>query len=352
MSKNSMKFVGLMSGSSLDGLDIALCQFDKKGNSFTGSIEKAITIPFPKPLAKRLSQGAILDAYALSLLDHDFGKWCGEQVAKHFSKETFTAIASHGHTLLHHPEKGFSLQIGHGAAMATAAQRPVVCDFRNNDIANGGQGAPLVPFGELHLFEKVDAFINLGGIANISFLKGPKPVAYDVCACNQWLNAAANIKRKPFDKDGKLALKGTANIKCQKALESWKFYQLPAPKSLSNQAVMQQFQKALAFDLKAEDLSATLVEHISAQLSAALLRFAPKGKGMICGGGAFHPLLIQKIQQKSNWQLIIPDSIKVQYKEAFIFAFLGYCRWKELPNTVSKLTGAKKDTCSGAIYLP
>jgi anhydro-N-acetylmuramic acid kinase len=115
---------------------------------------------------------------------------------------------------------------------------------------------------------------------------------------------------------------------------------------------MQQFQKALAFDLKAEDLSATLVEHISAQLSAALLRFAPKGKVMISGGGAFHPLLIQKIQQKSNWQLIIPDSIKVQYKEAFIFAFLGYCRWKELPNTVSKLTGAKKDTCSGAIYLP
>ena len=106
MSKNSMKFVGLMSGSSLDGLDIALCQFDIKGNSFTGSIEKAITVPFPKTLAKRLSQGALLDAYALSLLDHDFGKWCGEQVAKHFSKKEFSAIASHGHTLLHHPEKG------------------------------------------------------------------------------------------------------------------------------------------------------------------------------------------------------------------------------------------------------
>lgn len=352
MPNKQFSFVGLMSGSSLDGLDLALCSFEKTKSGFKGSLLKTASSKFPKILATRLASAASLDNATLAKLDHDFGTWCGLQVRKHFPKDTFTAIASHGHTILHNPLQGYSLQIGHGASIAAAAQKPVICDFRNNDIAHGGQGAPLVPFGEKHLFEKVDAFLNLGGIANISFLHTEKPIAYDICGCNQWLNAIANAENKAYDKDGKMAKKGIVDLRVLKKLQSWTYYKKQAPKSLSNQAVMEHFTKNIPQNIDAKDLSATFVEHIADKISESLLHFAPRGSVLITGGGAFHPLLIEKIKQKSNWQLIIPDSIKVQFKEAYIFAFLGYCRWLGLPNTVSQLTGAQKDTCSGAIYLP
>jgi anhydro-N-acetylmuramic acid kinase len=352
MSKFKHTFIGLMSGSSLDGLDIAYCSFDKKGGKFSGNIEQAITIPFPKSLLKRITMANSLSAAELTWLDYDFGKWCGEQVVKHFPNQPYTAIASHGHTIFHAPQKGYSLQIGSAAAIANITQKPCINDFRSSDIAAGGQGAPLVPFGEKHLFEKTDAFLNLGGIANISFLKTTKPYAYDICGCNQWLNSIAKQERKPFDKDGKMAAKGKINPTLLNSLAKWGYYKKSAPKSLSNQEVTVHFLKNYSSNIDSNDLAATYVEHIANEISKSLKQFAPKGKVLVTGGGAFHPLLIEKIKQKSNWHLIIPDSIKVQYKEAYIFAFLGYCRYLEIPNTISVLTGAKKDTCSGAVYLP
>jgi anhydro-N-acetylmuramic acid kinase len=352
MPNNKLSIIGLMSGSSLDGLDMALCSFDKKGAKFIGAIKNAITVPFPKTLRERLSKASSLDAQALAQLDYDFGKWCGQQVVKHFSANKFSAIASHGHTVFHEPQKGYSLQIGSGAAIATIAGKPCINDFRNSDIAWGGQGAPLVPFGEKHLFDKMDAFLNLGGIANISFLNTSKPYAYDICGCNQWLNAVAAMDKKPFDKDGKMAMRGICNEALINQFNSWHFYKKSAPKSLSNQEVREHFSKNINLNLSPKDLSASLVEHIANKISEALIQNQKSGKVLITGGGAFHPLLLEKIKQKSNWNLIIPDSIKVQFKEAYIFAFLGYCRLLEIPNTVSKLTGASKDTCSGAVYLP
>ncbi|MFM2226035.1 MAG: hypothetical protein RJA07_2237 [Bacteroidota bacterium] len=348
--------LGLMSGSSLDGLDIAYCTFQKKNNQWNYTIEKAETFEYTNEWQQKLI--ALPQSSALEFIEANTNiakLWSG--MIKVFMEKnkiaTIDFIASHGHTIFHQPLKNYSTQIGNGAVIAALTKLPVVCDFRSTDVALNGQGAPLVPIGDMLLFNKYDAFLNLGGISNITIKDEDKISAFDISPCNQWLNKIAQSVGKPFDENGEMAKAGNCHQPLFDALNSCSFYHQKAPKSLSNQDC-DIFLKnnILPINISADDKLRTITEHIAFQINAILLNDSTTKKCLITGGGAFNLCLINELQKNKNWQFIIPDKNLIAFKEALIFAFLGTLRWRNEINVLQTITGATHDTSSGAIYLP
>ena len=354
LSKKEWTIAGLMSGTSLDGLDIAVCRFRKKGTKWEYKIIAATTVSYSSTLKNRLSSAMNSTAQEFAATDAFFGKFSGEQVKKMLSAKKIKAdlVASHGHTIFHQPENGFTSQIGNGAYIAAATGLPVVSDFRTIDVALGGQGAPLVPIGDKLLFSEYDYCLNLGGIANVSFDATKKRIAGDICPANILLNKLAEEKGVRFDKDGKIAAKGTIDQALLKKLNSLSFYKKSFPKSLGREWVEEQIFPLLeSSTLSTEDKLATICEHIAFQIAAVL----PAKKGaslLVTGGGAFNKYLIKRIAEhvKHNTKVIVPDALTVSFKEALIFAFLGLKRIVGEPNALSSVTGASKDSVGGALY--
>ena len=346
---HSIQILGLMSGTSLDGLDMALCSFTKnKGYK----IIKATTIDYQDDLKKKLRNAHLMSATELCMLDTSLGNYFGKCAADFLSRNKLKAdyIASHGHTILHQPQNGFTLQIGKGANIAIVSGVPVICDFRSTDVACGGQGAPLVPIGDELLFHDFTHCLNLGGIANISFRKNKKRLAFDISPCNMALNFLAEKKGKPFDKDGKIAASGKVNVTLLKKLNALDYYSKPAPKSLGKEWFEKYFLPLIANEKNIEDTMRTVCEHIAVQISACIDQ--KKSRVLITGGGTKNKLLIQLLTAKTEAELIIPEPELIDFKEALIFAFLGYRRLMFVPNALSTVTGARRDSTGGAIYLP
>jgi anhydro-N-acetylmuramic acid kinase len=338
-----------MSGTSLDGLDLCLALFGKDGSGrWTFDILAAETAPYSPAWAQKLQQAHTLGALDFVALHREYGRYLGEQAASFLRRKNLRAdyVASHGHTIFHQPQRGVTFQLGEGAALAAAADMPVVSDFRSLDVALGGQGAPLVPVGDRLLFGGYDGCLNLGGFANISFEQGEQRVAFDVCPCNVALNALSRSLGAPYDRDGALAAQGSVSAALLSALNALDFYAQRGAKSLGREWVEEVFAKKMAeHSVSAHDGLRTVCEHIAVQVARA----ARGGTLLVTGGGAHNAFLVQRIADVSSCRIIIPDAQVVNFKEALIFALLGALYAGNEINTLASATGATRSSIGGSL---
>ncbi|MFP7657455.1 anhydro-N-acetylmuramic acid kinase [Chryseobacterium proteolyticum] len=341
--------IGLMSGTSLDGLDICFVRFEKQ-EQWSFQIVIAETIPYPETWEEQLRNSIHLSAEELLEFNAEYGFYLGKQVHQFIEThqlKNIDLIASHGHTVFHQPQKKFTLQIGDGRAIKLETGLPVIYDFRTQDVLMGGNGAPLVPIGDELLFSTYDACLNLGGFSNISFQSHHRRIAFDIVPVNIVLNKLAEQSGKRFDKNGELAQKGTVNKALLDKLSSIHFYRQPYPKSLGiewcNENIFNSFK-----NIETLDLLATFTEHIAEQISQVINENALKNI-LFTGGGTHNSYLIEKIKAKTKAEIVIPEKQLIDYKEALIFAFMGILRLNQQVNVLSSATGSFKDHSSGII---
>jgi len=302
----------------------------------------------------RLTDAFELNALDFALLHNDYGKFIGKQISE-FSlelPEKPILIASHGHTIYHQPDNKLTVQIGNGAHIAAIGGIPTVCDFRSSDVALGGQGAPLVPIGDLHLFGEYEFCLNLGGIANVSFQYKGERIAFDICPVNMAFNHFTKEKGYEYDLNGSMGRSGKVHPELLKLLNSLDYYKLQGPRSLGKEWFETNFLPLIySFQLPTEDILRTLYEHVSDQLTKAVEDY-PKGQILITGGGAHNVFLIELFSEKTKHKTIVPSQEIIDFKEAIIFAFLGILRLRNENNCLKSVTGAHHDHCGGVIYLP
>ena len=359
-----------MSGSSLDGLDVAYCRFDTAWVEGVFLVKNwklllADTLPFSTEWQDRLRQLPSASALDFCNAHAAFGHYLGELVNQFFSEKKLLPaqtdlIASHGHTIFHEPARGFTTQIGDGAALAANTGCTVISDFRTSDVALGGQGAPLAPMADKMLFPGYDFYLNIGGIANITCHAGKDHfIAFDVCGANQALNALANLVGQPYDADGHLAASGQLDPLLFEKINGPDFFAQPYPKSLSNQWVQQHLTQAcLQSTSPINDRLHTVCQHVALQLEQSVRQVfenehltKKKYRLLATGGGAFNGYLMQCIQQRlPNLDVVIPSEKVVKFKEALLMALLGVMRLAGAPNCISSVTGAKRDAVGGGIY--
>ncbi|MBQ0148889.1 MAG: anhydro-N-acetylmuramic acid kinase [Flavobacteriaceae bacterium] len=348
--KNPIYCIGLMSGTSLDGLDICYVRFDSD-TSF--EILQTEGINYSSEMKNQLKNAYQMSAMQLCELDVQFGYYLGEQVKLFVEKykiKRLDFIASHGQTIFHQPNKNFTLQIGNGAAISSKCQQRVICDFRTQDVILGGQGAPLVPIGDELLFNQYDACLNLGGFSNISMNRNGKRIAFDICPINIVLNNYANQLGLDYDKNGENASRGKVHQELVDELNLLDFYQQSYPKSLGFEWIEKEFLTIVEnYDLSVEDKLISCMEHMVYQINTIFEKH-DINKVLITGGGTRNRLLINLLKQKSSTEIIIPKDDLIDFKEALIFAFLGYRKFTNQVNCLSSVTGAIKDHCSGIIY--
>jgi len=354
-SKQKYKVLGLMSGTSLDGVDVAVCVFQHKNGHWQFKIEKAITVPYSSFWMKKLSQAHHLPADQLLQLHADYGAFLGDLCKKFinlYGIKHVNFIASHGHTIFHQPEKGFTFQLGDGHALHTTSGKPVVSDFRSLDVALGGQGAPLVPLGDHLLFTEYDVCLNLGGIANLSQRLKGKRVAFDICFANMGLNYLASKAGKSFDSGGALASDGSLNkVMLKKISAVYSKIEKRRP-SLSREFFEKKIVPILDSDsIPLNDRLNTFTESIAIHIAASLIHTKKRASVLCTGGGAFNSYLIYRLMEQCGDQvdLIIPDHDVVKFKEALVFAFLGVKRVRNEINCLKSVTHASRDSSSGVL---
>ncbi len=350
---NEYVVAGLMSGTSLDGLDIAVCRFCFE-EKWSFEIISAKTFDYTSEWKSKLARAHEMNGLELTLLHTELGTLHGNLLKEFISNLSIQPdfISSHGHTVFHQPEKQMTLQIGSAPHIAAATTLPVIADFRTTDVALNGQGAPLVPIGDLLLFSEYALCLNLGGIANISIKNKNSIKAFDVCPCNMMLNHIAAKIGLDYDHGGELASKGAIHPEMLNELNALAFYKLAPPKSLGKEFFDAEiFPLMNKYDIHPNDLLRTLVEHTAIQISHTTNSFAG-AKMLVTGGGALNSFLMERIKSHCNVEVILPDPTLIQFKEALIFAFLGVLRLREENNCLREVTGADRDHCGGAIYLP
>lgn len=347
MIKNPLTIIGVMSGTSIDGLDICAVQFSE--SSFT--ILAAETIEYNAHWKKILSHIHSYSGRDIHYTHAAYGSFCGELIHDFIVRHRIEAdyIASHGHTVYHEPHNSFTVQIGSGAHIAAKTNVATICDFRLLDVAHGGQGAPLVPIGDEHLFNAYDYCINIGGFANVSCKKDDTRIAWDICAANIVLNHLSQFHGKDYDVEGKLGVQGSIISPLLAALDSLEFYALPSPKSLGREWVEQEIYPLLSnYDFSSLNVLRTYYEHTAKQIAAVLS--CANSTALFTGGGCFNTFLMERISQLSKATIIIPSPEIIDFKEALIFAYLGYLRVCEEPNSLSSVTGASKNISGGVIW--
>lgn len=356
------KVIGLMSGSSLDGLDIAFVQLQENGGKWSYEIIKADCYEYNNEWIGKLKNAIDISALDYQLLHTEYGHYLGKQVNLFIENNNLqhqvNLISSHGHTTFHVPEKLMTGQLGDGAAIASETGLSVVTDLRAMDVAFGGQGAPIVPIGEKLLLGDYTYFLNLGGIANVSANNNDNFIAFDVCAANRVLNMLAEEKGIVYDEDGKLAAAGNINNELLQKLNELEYYKRPYPKSLANDfGVETVFPIVKKASLSTEDAMRTYVEHIVDQIKSSIVSFelpVVSGQLLVTGGGAFNSFMIKKLQEvlnELNIEVVIPEENLIKFKEALIMALMGTLRWREEYNVLASVTGAKRNSIGGALWL-
>lgn len=358
--------IGLMSGSSLDGLDIIYCKIDWFNKEVVRwELLEAETIAFSDKWRDRLSglptQSALVFAKTDIYLGHYFSSLINTFINK-FNLERIDFIASHGHTVFHDPDRRLTTQIGDGATIAALTQQRVISDFRTQDVALDGEGAPLAPLADAYLFKGYDYYLNLGGIANLSVQKDQEIIGFDVCPLNQVFNHYANLLGLPYDAEGQKAREGVISPYLMERLMAMDYFAKPAPKSIGNEWIRNNVLPLyLEAALSPEDALATAVEHAALEISEAILalektmpRAGQERSLFITGGGAFNLYLIERIEgylgRKINCKVRIPDERIVSFKEALLMVLLGVLRLEGLPNSYPSMTRAKRPTINGAVH--
>ena len=351
--KERYRLTGLMSGSSMDGVDLACCDLEWNGQKWTYAIIKADTFPYPPELLSKLEQACNWKREDIAELDLELGNYYAG-LLNSFHEKLDPApdfIASHGHTILHDPGKGITLQAGDGRIIAELTGITVINDFRSEDVAQGGQGAPLVPLGDKLLFHEYDACLNLGGFANISSdtSQGVR-IAYDLCPANMALNTVAAREGLSFDRDGALARLGSVQKELLEVLNQLDYYTIPPPKSLGREWFLEQFLPLMQEnELSTTDLMSTVLEHIAQQIAKGI-NSADIGSVLITGGGALNQTLVERLTNKTKASLVIPEEQLIHYKEALIFTLLGILRIRGEINCLASVSGGRNDISAGCIH--
>jgi anhydro-N-acetylmuramic acid kinase len=351
------KVLGVMSGSSLDGLDLCISSFSQENGLWSSEILKTAAVVFPENLVAKLANPRNLTGLELTILENKFSGFVADSINTHFSNDDYELIGFHGHTIFHNPNEGYTLQIGNGALLSAKCNKPVVYDFRRTDVALNGQGAPLVPVGDTLLFNQYAGCLNLGGIANLSVIPKEgdilKLAGFDVCACNQVLNYYAQQLGFQYDESGKLARLGTVDANLLAFYNNIPWLALPYPKSLGNEYVYEHYIEQ-APKVHSADGLATATAHIAEQIAKAISAYNLKGEVLVTGGGAFNTFLMEEIskmliQLNSAASIMVASPELINFKEAHLFAFLGLLRCLEIENTWASVTGATHNAISGAL---
>lgn len=341
-----------MSGTSMDGLDIAYCTFTKKGKEWSFSIEQTETVGYSHGWINKFTEANHILGDELLAIDVEYGRWlgkaCADFIKRHKLKPDF--IASHGHTIFHQPARGFTYQLGNGQALHAVCGLPVIYDFRSLDVMLGGQGAPLVPVGDKLLFHEYDVCLNLGGIANLSMEIKKQRLAFDVCFMNMGLNHLMSTVKKNYDNHGELSSTGSLHTDLWKKLG--KEYQLLRKKrpSLGREVFEERFRPLLNNDtIPLADRLYTFTESAAAEIASAILTHVKNGKVLCTGGGAFNSYFISRLLELcgDHVELIIPEDDVIKFKEALVFAFLGVLKVRGENNCLKSVTGATRDNSSG-----
>ena len=375
------KVIGLMSGSSLDGLDIAYVHLQERAATgkqaakhWDFELIHTACYPYPESWKQRLAAAPALSALDYQLLHVEYGHYLGEQVLKFveaFGLEyKVQLIVSHGHTAFHWPARKMTAQLGDGAAIAATTRVNVVSDLRAMDLALGGQGAPIVPIGEELLLPGYELFLNLGGIANVSKHGGAAErgegggnsdavggfLAFDVCPANRVLNALAELERLAYDDGGALAASGKVDHQLLQQLNALPYYTMPYPKSLANEfgteVVLPLVRQAMGErGLSTADALRTYVEHIALQVARAVEALGGGARMLVTGGGAHNTFLVERLRHRLGFEVVVPEKSLVDYKEALIMALIGVLRWREENNVLASVTGASRDSIGGAVWI-
>ena len=352
MFKENYNVIGVMSGTSLDGVDLAYIKFNNSGR-WTFEIFQSETVSYSEEWLNKLKNAIHFSSSELEELNVSYTKLLASIISEFISKYQLTeidAVCSHGHTILHQPQNGFTLQIGNLPMIRDLVNQTIVCDFRVQDVQLGGQGAPLVPIGDELLFSKYDYCLNLGGFSNVSFNENEKRIAFDISPVNTVLNFYANELGFPYDDAGNLAKSGNVNQDLLKQLNDLEFYALPYPKSLGMEFVNANiFPLINSFSIDVKDKLRTFVEHIASQIAKICSK--PNAKLFITGGGAYNRFLIERLRNYlPTTEVIIPDDKTIQFKEALIFGFLGVLRLRDEINVLSSVTGASENHSTGVVF--
>ena len=368
MKKKEYYGLGLMSGSSLDGLDVAWCRFEYSGKKEQAikswELLQAETIPFSpiwvNRLAKLPEQSALVYAKTHTYFGYYMAELVNQFIAKHNIEPDF--IGSHGHTIYHYPDKLMTAQIGSGAALAALTGYPVVSDFRSQDVALRGEGTPLAPIADRILYNEYDLHLNIGGIANITCRTKTGSVAFDVAPANQVLNRLAQQLGKPYDDKGQWAASGKLDKALFEQLNDLEYFNKDYPKSLDNLWILKNvFPLYIKSSESIEDKLHTACQHLAFQTAQSIEHILKKEKlrkraykMLITGGGAFNEFLIDCLRQHcqpiKKLEIIIPDIYTIQYKEAILMALMALLRIHNKPNCLASVTGAQYSSVGGAIY--
>jgi anhydro-N-acetylmuramic acid kinase len=344
--------VGLMCGTSQDGLDLVVVKFTTNSSKIDFEILFSKAFDIPSELALSLMSAERLNGLELSLLNNEVGRFFGNCVNQALTKTEYKPdfLASHGITIFHQPEHKLTLQIGSGAEIASITNIKTICDFRSTDLALGGNGAPLVPFADSNLFSKYDYSLNLGGFANIASINS-EISGFDVTVCNLALNNIVAEIGLNFDNGGHEARKGSVNSELLASLNNLAFFKQKGPKSLGKEWFEREFLPIVQNSkISMNDKLRTVCEHIGMQLGS---HFHESEKTcLVTGGGTYNLALIDAIKSHSKCKIELPDRELIDFKEAICFAFLGLNRLLEKQNISKTVTGAKLNSIGGAIYLP
>jgi anhydro-N-acetylmuramic acid kinase len=348
--KNEMNILGIMSGTSLDGIDFSICSFEQRSSKWTFHIHASETIPYPAEWLQKLRSAPHLSGIDLLNLHQEYGRYIADRAASFIRSSGLEVglISSHGHTVFHQPEAGFTMQAGDPQVIATSTGITTVGDFRKLDVLLGGQGAPLVPVGDHYLFGEYDYCLNLGGFANISYQQDDTRLARDICPVNIVLNQFSAELELPYDREGSAGRSGNLSGTLLDRLNRMDYYHLAGPGSLGREWVEDEFMPVIRdFQLPVTDILRTVYEHIAFQIGRQIRRGA---KVLVTGGGVYNLFLLERIREVSRGNIIIPSADLVEFKEALVFSFLGLLRLGGQINCFASVTGASRDSCCGVVY--
>ncbi|MGB0999082.1 MAG: anhydro-N-acetylmuramic acid kinase [Flavobacteriales bacterium] len=348
--------LGIMSGTSCDGLDLCLASFSKTTSGFNYNIQQHHFFPYSKTWIQKLKTARQQTGEQVKILESEFTDLqidCIKQFEKLYPDNQIDIISTHGHTVFHQPALGFTFQMTFGNRIAQKTNKICVSNFRDQDVFLGGQGAPLVPIGDLHLFSDYEVCLNLGGFANVSFnacfQDTNKRLAFDVCPFNILLNTIIADLGLDYDNNGALASEGKIDESLLNELNQLAYYQKDAPKSLSVEDLDIYYKLLNKNSSSIKTKLCTFVEHFAEQIAQIL---EDKSTVLITGGGAYHQFFIHRLKAKTNCKIEIPKPELIEFKEALIFGFLGFLRLHNQPNVLSSVTGSKQDHSSGDVHYP
>lgn len=353
MIQKKHNIIGVMSGTSLDGIDLAHLNFEITNGKWSFQILECETIGYSQKWIDQLKIAVEFSELELQKLNIDYTLLLGNIISDFIKKnkiENIDAVCSHGHTILHQPQNGITLQIGNLPEIAGLCNQKVVCDFRVQDVQLGGQGAPLVPIGDRILFSDYDYCLNLGGFSNVSFEENGNRIAFDISPVNTVLNFYANQLGLDYDDKGEISRTGNVDSELLKELNQLDFYKKKYPKSLGFEFVKETILPLIEkYPIAIEDKMATFTEHVAVQIALALPN--KKNNLFITGGGAYNDFMIERTQfHLPETKIVIPERKIIEFKEAIIFGLLGVLKLRNEINTLSSVTGAKMDHSSGEIY--